>query len=63
MRTRNKTCSIGLPYLPFYEGVAPPALLVEGATRAPIVADAIKDKEQSDNMKAMDISEAVAKGL
>jgi Fe-S oxidoreductase len=28
-----------------------------------MMEDAIKDKEQSDNMKAMDISEAVAKGL
>ncbi len=25
-------------FLPFYEGVAPPALPVEGATRAPVIA-------------------------
>ncbi len=28
------------PYYPFYEGVAPPALLVEGATQAPIIVNA-----------------------
>jgi hypothetical protein len=31
-----------LPYLPFHEGVAPVAVPPEGATRAPLIANRIK---------------------
>jgi hypothetical protein len=38
-RRRKQRRVLLLPSLPLYEGVAPPASLVEGATQAPLIAN------------------------